>query len=69
MFGAGSGVFLLGLLKFKTTYMFSQRRVNIGDLVAERVLSIRSEERQRAFDLAKKLGDYDVISTNSGVSK
>jgi hypothetical protein len=33
--------------------MFSQRRVNIGDLIAERTLGIREEERKRAFDIVQ----------------
>jgi len=35
--------------------MFSQRRLNINDLLAERTIAIREEERQRAIDLVKKV--------------
>lgn len=33
-FGAGAGSFVLGVLRFRTTYMFSQRRTDISDLLA-----------------------------------
>lgn len=53
----------MALLKFKTTYMFSQRRLNINDLLAEKTLAIREEERQRAIDFVRKVdsGLHDVV--------
>jgi hypothetical protein len=67
-FGAGSGAFVLGLIKFRTAYMFSQRRVNIGDLVNERTLGIREEERARAFKLISAMDENDVKPLNSARS-
>lgn len=62
-FGAGAGTFLLALLKFRTTYMFSQRRLNINDLLEERAIVIREEERQRAIDIVKKV-DSGLAATS-----
>lgn len=37
----------MGLLKFSVDYVFSQRRVDINDLLAEATDKIRAEERAR----------------------
>lgn len=52
-FNAGAGSFVLGLLKLKTTYMFSQRRTDINDLMNTKLTVIREEERNKAINSLK----------------
>jgi hypothetical protein len=59
-FAANSGNFVLALLKLKTSYMFSQRRVDIQDLLTNMRLAIREEERQRQIEIARRLEDLEV---------
>jgi hypothetical protein len=50
VFSAGSSSpFVLGIFKIRSTYLFSQRRTNIQDLVDLRTEKIRKEERARAL--------------------
>lgn len=50
-----SSPFVLGIFKVKTTYLFSQRRTNIQDLIDERTEKIRIDERKRAFNQLRAL--------------
>jgi hypothetical protein len=50
-FDAVAGTFVLGLLRFRTTYVFSQRRTDISDLLSQKTEQIRVEERARAMAL------------------
>ena len=43
-FEAASGNFVIGIMKLRANYVFSQRRVDIGDLVNE--LAIREIENK-----------------------
>lgn len=56
---------MIGLLKFKTTYMFSQRRTDINDLLERQTESVRSEERQKAqqaiASMARKIALQDQM--------
>jgi len=40
-------------LKLKTTYMFSQRRVDINGLMNTKLTAIREEERNKAINSLK----------------
>jgi hypothetical protein len=42
-FSAGAGSIIMGALRLRTTYMFSQRRVNITDVVDERVAVLTTQ--------------------------
>lgn len=46
-FAENAGPFVVGLLKFSVKYVFSQRRVDINDIVSEMESRIRDEERKR----------------------
>lgn len=43
---------MLGLLKFGVTYVFSQRRTDINDIISDIESKIRSEERKRIATLS-----------------
>lgn len=50
VFVAGSSSpFVLGIFKIRTTYLFSQRRTDIQNLIDARTLKIREDERKRAL--------------------
>jgi hypothetical protein len=48
-FDAGAGNFVFALMRLRTTYVFSQRRTNIRDLLESKINTIRAEERVKAL--------------------
>jgi hypothetical protein len=46
-FDVGTGLVTIALVKIKTTYMFSQRRTDIGLLIKTETERVREEEREK----------------------
>ena len=50
---------MLGIFKIRTTYLFSQRRTDIQNLIDARTQKIREDERKRALKQFANLSEVE----------